>query len=95
MCPSERSTGEHQRLGSITKVGIPRIRTLIIETVWRLVVFQPNYPPIIKWRAALSGTNKVLKKKAAVAVGRQLLVDLWRLRTARVRAQELGLVMIG
>ena len=95
MCPSERSTGEHQRLGSITKVGVPRIRTLIIEMVWRLVVFQPNYKPIGKWRAALSGTNRALKKKAAVAVGRQLLVDLWRLRTARVTAQELGLVMIG
>ena len=94
MCPSEWSTGPNQRLGSITKVGVPRIRTLIIEAVWRLLLFQPNYKPILKWRAALYGTNKALKKKAAVAVGRQFLVDLWRLRTARVTAQELGLVMI-
>jgi transposase len=94
MVPSEYSTGPTQRRGSITKVGVPRIRTLIIEMVWRLVMFQPNYKPIAKWREALTGTNKALKKKAAVAVGRQLLVDLWRMRTARVTAQQLGLVMI-
>lgn len=32
------------------------------------------------------------KKKAIVAVARQLAVDLWRLRTGRVSAQTLGLV---
>ena len=36
-----------------------------------------------------------LKKKAVVAIGRQLMVDLWRLQTGRVSAQELNLLMIG
>ena len=43
----------------------------------------------------LRGTNPALKKKAVVAIDRQLMVDLWRLETGRVTAQELNLVMIG
>jgi transposase len=91
--PREHSTGTTQRLGSITKVGSPRIRTLIIEMVWRLRQFQPNYPPIVQWREAFCGSNKVLKKKAAVAVARRLLIDIWKMRTGRTTAQELGLIL--
>src|SRR5260370_10914082 len=68
--PREHPTGTNQRLDSITKVGSPRIRTLIIEMVWRVVLFQPNYPPVGQCREVLGGSNKVLKKKAAVAGGR-------------------------
>jgi Transposase IS116/IS110/IS902 family len=48
LCPSEHSTGEpsKQRLGSITKVGHPRLRALLVEMVWRMVQFQPDYEPI-------------------------------------------------
>ena len=91
--PREYSTGPHQRLGSITKVGSPRIRTLIIEMVWRLLLFQPNYAPIVQWNEALRGNNKALKKKAVVAVGRRLLIDIWKMRTGRTSAQALGLVL--
>jgi transposase len=93
MVPREYSTGPHQRLGSITKVGSPRIRRLILEMVWRLVRFQPNYGPIVQWREALCSANKALKKKAAVAVARRLLVDIWKIRTGRTTAQALGLVL--
>jgi len=95
MVPSEWSTGQSQRLGSITKVGVPAIRRIITEMVWRMVLFQPHYRPVQKWREVLRGTNKTLKKKAVVAIGRQLIVDLWRLQTGRLSAQELNLVMIG
>jgi transposase len=91
--PREHSTGKNQRLGSITKVGSPRVRTLIIEMVWRVVLFQPNYPPVVQWREVLAGSNKVLKKKAAVAVARRLLIDIWKMRTGRTTAQELGLIL--
>jgi hypothetical protein len=47
-----------------------------------------------KWQEVL-GTNRTLKKKAVVAIGRQLIVDLWRLQTGRASAQQLNLVMIG
>ena len=95
MVPSEWSTGERQRLGAITKVGVPAIRRIITEAVWRIVLFQPQYKPVQKWQEVLRGTNRALKKKAVVAIGRQLMVDLWRLQSGRSRAQELNLVMIG
>jgi transposase len=95
MVPSEWSTGNTQWLGSITKVGVPAIRRMITEMVWRIILFQPQYKPVQKWREVLRGTNRALKKKAVVAIGRQLMVDLWRLHTGRVSAQELNLVMIG
>jgi transposase len=91
--PREHSTGKNQRLGSITKVGSPRIRTLIIEMVWRVVLFQPNYSPVVQWREVLTGNNKVLKKKAAVAVARRRLIDIWKMRTGRTTAKELGLIL--
>src|SRR6201981_3096274 len=95
MVPSEWSTGENQRLGSITKVGVPAIRRIITEMVWRIIQFQPQYPPVQKWQEVLRSTNRPLKKKAVVAIGRQLMVDLWRLQTGRITAKELNLVMIG
>ena len=95
MVPSEWSTGESQRQGSITKVGVPAIRRIITEMVWRIILFQPQYPPVQKWQEVLGGTNRTLKKKAVVAIGRQLMVDLWRMETGRATAKELNLVMIG
>lgn len=91
--PREYSTGSTQRLGSITKVGSARLRAKSIELVWRLPRFQPNYGPILQWRQSLCGSNKVLKKKAAVAVARRVVIDIWRLRTGRKSPQELGLVL--
>jgi transposase len=94
-CPSEHSTGDpsKQRLGPITKVGNPRIRVLLVEMAWRLVKFQPHYKPIQKWYPVLTGTHKALKKKAIVAVARQLFIDIWRIRTGRITAQQVGLVL--
>ena len=94
MVPSEWSTGDKESRGSITKVGVPALRRIIIEMVWRMILFQPQYKPVQKWQAVLKGTNPSLKKKAVVAIGRQLMVDLWRLETGRVTAQELNLIMI-
>ena len=94
MVPSEWSTGNGQRLGSITKVGVPAIRRIITEMVWRMVLFQPQYKAVQKWREVLEGSNRGLKKKAVVAIGRQLMVDLWRLQTGRISAQELNLIMV-
>jgi transposase len=94
MVPSEWSTGDKEWRGSITKVGVPAIRRIIVEMVWRMVLFQPQYPPVQKWQEVLRGPNRALKKKAVVAIGRQLMVDLWRLHTGRISAQQLNLVMI-
>jgi transposase len=94
MVPSEWSTGDKQWRGSITKVGVPAIRRIITEMVWRMILFQPQYQAVHKWQAVLQAHNPALKKKAVVAIGRQLMVDLWRLNTGRISAEALNLIMI-
>jgi transposase len=91
--PREHSTGTGQRLGSITKVGSPRLRSWLIELAWRLPRFQPNYPPIVQWRQSLCSHNKVIKKKAIVAVARRVAIDIWKMRTGRKTPKELGLII--
>src|SRR6266540_3820561 len=79
----------------VTKHGNPRLRAALVELAWRLVRFQPNYKPIVKWRAILAKgalATGATRKKAIVAVARQLAVDLWRIKTGRLRAEELGLI---
>ena len=62
-----------------------------------LVNWQPHYPPVARWRALLldKKTPSGRKKKAIVAIGRHLAIDLWRLATGRCRAQQLQLVVAG
>src|SRR5258707_3175505 len=76
MVPSEWSTGEGQRLGSITKVGLPAIRRIITEMVWRMILFQPEYKAVQKWRGMLEGSNSGLKEKTVGAMSRPLWVDI-------------------
>jgi transposase len=81
--------------GGVTKHGNPRLRTALVEAAWRLVRFQPGYPPVRKWRAILAKgalATKAARKKAIVAVARQLAIDLWRIRSGRVQTEELGLI---
>ena len=61
-----------------------------MELAWRLVRFQPNYKPIVKWRQILAKgalATGAGRKKAIVAVARQLAVDLWRIKTGRLTAE--------
>jgi len=95
LCPGEHSSGNTRLQSCVTKHGNPRLRAALVELAWRLVRFQPNYRPIVKWNAVLRKgalTTGAARKKAIVAVARQLAVDLWRIRTGRVSAQKLGLI---
>ncbi len=61
-----------------------RLRAALVEAAWRLVRFQPHYRAVVKWRLVLAKgalATGAARKKAIVAVARQLAVDLWRLRT--------------
>jgi transposase len=96
LCPGEYSSGDTRLQTCVTKHGNPRLRAALVEAAWRLVRFQPNYKPVVKWRKILAKgalATGAARKKAIVAVARQLAVDLWRIRTGRVRAQELGLII--
>lgn len=91
LCPGEHSSGERRRQGSITKHGNPRIRHHLVEAIWRLEKWQPDYPPIKKLLAAGAGRSR---KRMAVAASRRLAIDLWRIETGQCSAQSLGLVLM-
>jgi len=88
LCPSEHSSGLRRRQGAVTKHGNPRLRHQLVEAVWRLLQWQPDYPPIKKIRAA---TGARARKRAAVAAARRLAIDLWRIHTGQCPASQLGL----
>jgi len=95
LCPGEYSTGGKRMPGSVTKHGNPRLRAALVELAWRMVRFQPNYGPVKKRLGILAKGARAIgpeRKKAIVAVARQLAVDLWRLNTGRSTADQLGLV---
>jgi transposase len=95
LCPGEYSSGSKRVPGSVTKHGNPRLRAALVECAWRLVRFQPNYPPVKKRLALLAKGARATgaqRKKAIVAVARHLAVDLWRIHTGRCSAQQLGLI---
>jgi transposase len=95
LCPGEYSSGNSRLQCCVTKHGNPRLRAALVELAWRLVRFQPNYHPVRKWRQILAKgalATGAARKKAIVAVARQLAVDLWRIKTGRLSAEELGLI---
>lgn len=78
---------------SITKAGNRRLRTALIEMAWRMSRHQPKYWLTRKWAAILhpeARAHRRLRKKAIVAYARQLFIDLWRWKTGRVTAEQLG-----
>lgn len=88
-CPSEHSSGGVQRFGHIDRHGNAHVRRLLVEAVWRLLRWQPHWHARVKYRdKLLHGAS--LKKKLAVALARQLAIDLWRWRTGRCTAADLG-----
>ena len=94
LCPGEYSSGNTRLQSCVTKHGNPRLRAALVELAWRLVRFQPHYRPIVKWRQILAKgalATGAARKKAIVAVARQLAVDLWRIRTGRVQARSTGI----
>ena len=90
LCPSEDRSNKRRRQGRVSKHGNPRIRHLLVEAAWRMLEWQPDYPPIRRAR----GLTGRARKRAIVAAARRLAVDLWRLYTGRCTAEQLKLVMI-
>jgi len=91
LCPGVHQSGGRKRDGSINRHGNPRVRTLLIELVWRLVRWQPDYPPV---KALVAGMARgAARRKLAVAAARKLAVDLWRLATGQTTPEKLHLLV--
>jgi transposase len=93
LCPSEDSSSNRRFQGSINKHGNRRLRPALVECLWRLCLFQPEYRVVKKWRPELLNpkTSRPRRKKIIVAMARSFAVDWWRVRTGRCKAEDLGL----
>ena len=96
LCGGISSSGNTQRLLPITKHGNVRLRTALVELAWRLMVWQPQSKLVRKWWPILGAARatKGARKKAIVAIARQMAVDLWRWRTGRITPEQLGWIMV-
>ena len=90
LCPGIHQSKGSGREGRINRCGNPVVRYLLIEMVWRLLRWQPTYPPVQTLRQA---NSKRSRRRLAVAAARRLAIDLWRLATQRATPEELGLQM--
>lgn len=91
------ASGERNADLSITKAGNRRLSACLIECAWRLVLQQPNYWLVKKWRSVLLGVrvHSRRRKQAIVAFARQLLIDIWKWKTGKVSPEQLGWQMVG
>lgn len=96
LCGGISSSGNTQRLLAVTKHGNVRLRTALVELAWRLIAWQPQSKLVRKWWPILGAVRatKAARKKAIVAIARQMAVDLWRWRTGRVTPDQLGWIML-
>lgn len=92
LCPGIHSSNGQGKEGSINRCGNAAVRWNLVEAMWRLASWQPDYEPARQLRAAALQSKRA-RKRLVVKAARQLAVDLWRLQTGRVSAQQLGLIM--
>jgi transposase len=85
ICPSEYSSRQSRSQGSMTKLGNPRVHHILVEGIWRLLGWQPDYKPL---QAVHEAKSKSLRKKCVVAAARKFTVDLWRVSTCRCTASN-------
>jgi len=80
LVPGERSSGEQQHRGRITKAGNSRVRSLLVEAGWTVLRGRsPAMAPLRAWGERIAVRRG--KRIAAVAVARRLariLYALWR-----------------
>lgn len=91
-----QSGGYHLQL-SINKCGSPYLRALLIELAWRMVKWQPGYVGVKMFQKMCGGdwrrASSSRRKRAIVALGRRLLVDIWRCEVGLTRYEALGFRM--
>src|SRR3990167_10967042 len=68
LTPSEHSSGEHTRLGHITRQGNPILRGILIEAAWMAIKQDDSLDQVFQRLAKKSG-----KKRAIVGIARRLI----------------------
>ena|SRR5579871_3219879 len=91
LCPGVVGTAGNFTGLSVNKCGNRRLRSVLVEVAWLLLRYQPGYRPLQRYQSVFKCGSRPLRKKAIVAIARQLAVDLWRIATGRTTPQNLGL----
>jgi transposase len=81
LCPGIHNSNGRGREGHVNRCGNSVVRYTLIEMVWRMTRWQPDYPPIKKLRTMVSKRGK---RRLLVAAARRLAIDLWHLATGRL-----------
>jgi len=80
LVPGERSSGEHRRIGRITKAGNVRARYLLVEAGWRILRSHDGETQALRtWAMTIAARRG--KRIAVVALARRLagiLYAMWR-----------------
>src|SRR6266481_3759423 len=92
LCPGIHLSDGRGKEGSINRCGIGIVRWTLVEMVWRLMIWQPQYPPVRRLAAGLVKSKRA-RKRLVVQAARRLAIDLWRLSTGQTTPEKLGLVM--
>ena len=92
LCPGVHLSDGRGKEGSINRCGIGIVRWTLVEMVWRLMIWQPQYPPVRRLAAGFVKSRRA-KKRLVVQAARRLAIDLWRLSTGQTTPEKLGLVM--
>lgn len=93
LCGGVSSSADYHLDLSINKAGSGFVRMQLVELAWRMTYWQPNYTGLKVWnqmRASGGTFNSRRRKRAIVAVARQLAVDIWKWQTGQVTPQQLG-----
>ncbi|HEX7654715.1 MAG TPA: IS110 family transposase [Verrucomicrobiae bacterium] len=96
LCPGLSASGEQSVVLSITKQGNRRLATALVELAWRWLLWQPQSQLARKWAPVLCHPKSTARrrKRAIVALARQLAIALWRWQTGQRSPQEMGWVMV-
>ena len=78
LCPGIHQSDGRGKEGSINRCGIAIVRWTLVEMVWRLMIWQPQYPPVRRLATGLV-KGKRARKRLVVQAARRLAIDLWRL----------------
>ena len=92
LCPGIHLSDGRGKEGSINRCGNRIVRWALVEMVWRLMIWQPGYPPVRRLAAGFVKSKRA-KKRLVVQAARRLAIDLWRLSTGQTTPEKLGLVM--
>lgn len=68
LTPSEHSSGEHKRLGRISRQGKPVLRKILVQVAWRAIKYDTRLAEVFKRISERAG-----KKRAIIGVARRLI----------------------